>query len=40
MTRSPDEVVTEFCAKWANPDPTELAAHFTDTERIEYLDKS
>lgn len=30
MTRSPDEVVTEFCAKWANPDPTELAAHFTE----------
>lgn len=30
MTRSPDDVVTDFCAKWANPDPTELAAHFTE----------
>lgn len=30
MTRSPDDVVTEFCAKWANPDPADLAAHFTE----------
>ncbi|PRC43683.1 limonene-1,2-epoxide hydrolase [Mycobacterium sp. ITM-2017-0098] len=30
MTHSPDDVVTEFCAKWANPDPAGLAAHFTE----------
>ena len=30
MTRSPDDLVTEFCAKWTNPDPQELAAHFTE----------
>jgi limonene-1,2-epoxide hydrolase len=25
MTRSADELVTEFCGLWANPDPEELA---------------
>ena len=30
MTRSPDDVVTEFCAKWATPDPAELSAYFTE----------
>lgn len=30
MTRSPDDVVTEFCARWTNPDPADLAAHFTE----------
>ena len=30
MTQSPDDLVTEFCAKWASPDPTELAAYFTE----------
>lgn len=30
MTRSPDDVVTNFCAKWANPDPADLASHFTE----------
>jgi limonene-1,2-epoxide hydrolase len=30
MTRSPDEVVTEFCTKWASPDPDELAGYFTE----------
>ena len=30
MTRPPDDVVTEFCAKWTRPDPRELAAHFTE----------
>ena len=30
MTRSPDDIVTEFCAKWANPDPDELAGYFTE----------
>ena len=25
MTRSADELVTEFCKKWATPDPEELA---------------
>jgi limonene-1,2-epoxide hydrolase len=30
MTRSADEVVTEFCKKWASPDPEELAGYFTD----------
>ena len=30
MTRSPDEVVTEFCKKWASPDPDVLASYFTE----------
>jgi limonene-1,2-epoxide hydrolase len=30
MTRSADEVVTEFCQKWASPDPEELAGYFTE----------
>lgn len=30
MTRSPDDIVAEFCAKWANPDPDELAGYFTE----------
>ena len=30
MTQTPDEVVTEFCKKWASPDPAELAGYFTD----------
>ncbi|HJT93951.1 MAG TPA: limonene-1,2-epoxide hydrolase family protein [Mycobacterium sp.] len=30
MTRSADELVTEFCKKWATPDPDELAGYFTD----------
>jgi limonene-1,2-epoxide hydrolase len=30
MTLSPDDVVTEFCKKWASPDPDELAAYFTE----------
>ena len=30
MTRSPDEVVTEFCKKWASPDPDVLAGYFTE----------
>ncbi|MBX7433453.1 nuclear transport factor 2 family protein [Mycobacterium sp. Y57] len=30
MTRSPDDVVTEFCARWTTPDPDELAAYFTE----------
>ena len=30
MTRSPDEVVTEFCKKWASPDPDELAGYFAE----------
>ncbi|MCT7657214.1 nuclear transport factor 2 family protein [Mycobacterium deserti] len=30
MTRSPDDVVTEFCKKWASPDPAELAGYFTE----------
>jgi hypothetical protein len=29
MTRSADELVTEFCKKWAKPDPEELAGYFT-----------
>ncbi len=27
---SPDELVTEFCRRWADPDPAELAAFFAD----------
>ena len=30
MTRSADELVTEFCKKWATPDPEELAGYFTE----------
>ncbi|MGX9787978.1 nuclear transport factor 2 family protein [Mycobacterium sp. MMS18-G62] len=30
MTRSADELVTEFCTLWAAPDPDELADYFTD----------
>jgi limonene-1,2-epoxide hydrolase len=30
MTRSPDEVVTEFCNKWLAANPDELADYFTD----------
>lgn len=30
MTRSADELVTEFCKRWASPDPDELAAYFTE----------
>jgi limonene-1,2-epoxide hydrolase len=30
MTRSADELVTEFCKLWDSPDPEELAGYFTD----------
>jgi limonene-1,2-epoxide hydrolase len=30
MTRTPDDVVTEFCALWANPDPDVILTHFTE----------
>ncbi|KWX68172.1 limonene-1,2-epoxide hydrolase family protein [Mycobacterium sp. NAZ190054] len=30
MTRTPDDVVTEFCARWAETDPESLAAYFTE----------
>ncbi|MDT5100855.1 MAG: limonene,2-epoxide hydrolase [Mycobacterium sp.] len=30
MTSSADDLVTEFCAKWATPDPEELAGYFTE----------
>ncbi|MCV7103740.1 SgcJ/EcaC family oxidoreductase [Mycobacterium palustre] len=30
MTRSADELVTEFCRRWAAPDPDELAGYFTE----------
>jgi limonene-1,2-epoxide hydrolase len=30
MTRSADELVTEFCTKWMTPDPEELAGYFTE----------
>ncbi|HTY34389.1 nuclear transport factor 2 family protein [Mycobacterium sp.] len=30
MTRSADELVTEFCKLWASPDPDELAGYFTE----------
>ena len=30
MTRSADEVVTEFCKLWASPDPDVLAGYFTE----------
>ena len=30
MTRSADELVTEFCSKWSTPDPDELASYFAE----------
>ena len=30
MTRSADDLVTEFCTKWATPDPEELAGYFAE----------
>jgi len=30
MTRSADELVTEFCTKWSTPDPEELAGYFAE----------
>ncbi len=27
---TPDELVTEFCRRWADPDPAVLASYFTD----------
>jgi limonene-1,2-epoxide hydrolase len=30
MTRSANELVTEFCKLWASPDPDELAGFFTE----------
>ncbi|MGI5499333.1 limonene-1,2-epoxide hydrolase family protein [Lentzea sp. CA-135723] len=30
MTRTPEELVTEFCGLWAAPDPEELASYFTE----------
>jgi limonene-1,2-epoxide hydrolase len=30
MTRSADELVAEFCKRWASPDPDELAGYFTE----------
>jgi limonene-1,2-epoxide hydrolase len=30
MTRSAEELVTEFCRRWASPDPDELAGYFTE----------
>jgi limonene-1,2-epoxide hydrolase len=30
MTRSADELVTEFCKLWASPNPDEIAAYFTE----------
>jgi len=30
MTSSADELVTEFCKKWATPDPEERAGYFTE----------
>lgn len=30
MTRSADQLVTEFCKRWASPDPGELAGYFTE----------
>jgi limonene-1,2-epoxide hydrolase len=30
MTRSADELVTEFCKLWAAPNPDELAEYFTE----------
>jgi limonene-1,2-epoxide hydrolase len=30
MTRTADELITEFCKLWAAPDPTEMAGFFTE----------
>ncbi|MET0698213.1 MAG: limonene-1,2-epoxide hydrolase family protein [Mycobacterium sp.] len=30
MTRSADDLVTEFCALWSNPDPDEILSYFTE----------
>jgi limonene-1,2-epoxide hydrolase len=30
MTRSAGELVTEFCRRWASPDPEELASYFAE----------
>ncbi|OBA98137.1 limonene-1,2-epoxide hydrolase [Mycobacteriaceae bacterium 1482268.1] len=30
MTRSADELVTEFCKKWTTPNPDELAGYFAE----------
>ncbi|MGZ6780338.1 MAG: limonene-1,2-epoxide hydrolase family protein [Mycobacterium sp.] len=30
MTRSADDLVTEFCTKWAAPDPEELSGYFAE----------
>ena len=30
MTRSADDLVTEFCTKWSTPDPEELAGYFAE----------
>jgi limonene-1,2-epoxide hydrolase len=30
MTSSADDLITEFCAKWATPDPKVLAGYFTE----------
>jgi limonene-1,2-epoxide hydrolase len=30
MTRSADELVTEFCKRWSSADPEELAGYFTE----------
>jgi limonene-1,2-epoxide hydrolase len=30
QTQTPDALVTEFCSKWASPDPAELAGYFTE----------
>jgi len=30
MTRTADELVTEFCKLWSSPNPEELAGYFTE----------
>lgn len=30
MTRSADELITEFCKLWASPNPDEMATHFAE----------
>ena len=30
MTQSADELVTEFCALWSNPDPEQILSYFTE----------
>jgi limonene-1,2-epoxide hydrolase len=30
MTQSADELVTEFCALWSNPDPEKILSYFTE----------